>query len=129
MWLCGFLSSHRTVTHEPEETAPSILSNTASESGGGVFVIRPSALVARCRFDGNSAGQSGGGLSFPGGQVESSTFFANTASTFGGALAMIQFNSNHPIPFVETSVRSCVMAGNSAADGGLLKYSGVNRFR
>jgi len=95
--------------------------NTASHSGGGVF-IKPSGVLAItcCTFQGNSA-TSGGGIYNSGTtQVSASTFSSNVANdtTFGGGGI---FNSG------TLTMADCEFGGNSASGmgGGICSFSGT----
>jgi predicted outer membrane repeat protein len=84
--------------------------NTAS-NGGGLGADGGSFVVSGCRFEGNSAVQSGGGLAVTGiasPTIEGCTFVGNSALA-GGALAVL--NGSTP------AIAGCALDSNQASQG------------
>lgn len=107
--------------------------NTASDSGGAVYVlgIPSSYMVTRCAFSGNAATNNGGAIAYAGnsaGAVSECAFTNNVAGGSGGAITSSGTFSNclfygnraaaNGGATLNASLRQCTLDGNSAAFGG-----------
>ncbi|WP_181918801.1 choice-of-anchor Q domain-containing protein [Wenzhouxiangella sediminis] len=109
------------------------IGNRAVSSGGGLFLRASSGSVltgsiSRATFRGNEAGDEGGGLSlrasgaFAAPEITNTTFFGNSTSGFGGAIATyVSGETGGTIP--ETSgaepyLTNVTVSGNHAESGG-----------
>ena len=84
------------------------------ESGAGLFGYDCAITIADCRFVGNSAGSSGGGLFVSGGgscTVSDSLFEANSAGSGGGGMSG---------DYVTLNMEDCILRENSALYGGAM---------
>ena len=115
------ISANGTVTVADSD----ISSNTATSRGGGAYVILGSndlatqVTVERTTFDGNIAGDSGGGLHGAGRYllVENSTFSSNQARLGGG------ISSSYG---GQAKINNTTISGNEAARGGGFYSAGTD---
>jgi predicted outer membrane repeat protein len=91
------------------------ISNSAAESGGGLYVSSSGTVLNNCVFQGNSSGANGGGVCGPSPNlvsISNCTFIGNIASGNGGA-------------GYSAALTNCYIIGNKAANGGGV-YGTVN---
>lgn len=91
--------------------------NTASDSGGAVYVLYNTAVFDDCNFIENTAGYGGGAISVEyGGSISNCNFEKNSARKNGGAIYSSSFN------FVLKDSR--FISNNATGNGGAIEMGG-----
>ncbi len=106
-----------------EITASTIHNNMVSGSGGGIYAGFGGTLhLSASTLSGNSATQNGGGvkIEYVTSYIENTTFFANQATYFGGAISARSATS-------KTVVRNATITANIASNGGGVETVGFGQ--